>query len=106
MGVKSKAAVAILVLLLFLGSLWLREYFCVCECVCFLCCTDNLYNPSLVWNAYAPDQECVTWCRGHRIKHGGPTTFYSLLHVYAQRSFEQYHRDISMFDFTCYWNVR
>lgn len=32
MGVKSKAAAAILVLLLFLGSLWLREYLCVCVC--------------------------------------------------------------------------
>uniref|UniRef100_A0A3Q0SFH2 Glycolipid transfer protein domain containing 2b n=1 Tax=Amphilophus citrinellus TaxID=61819 RepID=A0A3Q0SFH2_AMPCI len=29
MGVKGKAAAAILILLLFLGSLWLREYFCV-----------------------------------------------------------------------------
>uniref|UniRef100_A0A3B4UDX3 Glycolipid transfer protein domain containing 2b n=1 Tax=Seriola dumerili TaxID=41447 RepID=A0A3B4UDX3_SERDU len=34
MGVKSKAAAAILILLLFLGSLWLREYFCVCVYVC------------------------------------------------------------------------
>lgn len=30
MGVKSKAAAAILILLLFLGSLWLREFLSVC----------------------------------------------------------------------------
>lgn len=29
MGIKSRAAAAIVVLLLVLGSLWIREYFCV-----------------------------------------------------------------------------
>ena len=70
MGVKSKAAVAIVVLLLFLGSLWLREYFCVCVhvcvhvcvCVCGFYVVLTIYTiPPLFEMHVLPDQECVTW---------------------------------------------
>uniref|UniRef100_A0A3Q0SFG1 Glycolipid transfer protein domain containing 2b n=1 Tax=Amphilophus citrinellus TaxID=61819 RepID=A0A3Q0SFG1_AMPCI len=50
MGVKGKAAAAILILLLFLGSLWLREYFCVWVPVSvfeFHAVLLILYNPCL-----------------------------------------------------------
>ena len=95
MGVKRKAAAAILVLLLFLGSLWLREYpsESVCECLVLELCYESMKS---VRNASAPGQECVTWCGGCRFKRSGRTNDF-LLPVAKEQTCFCAAADISFF---------